>query len=334
MIKWTLLGWLFIINSLSAQDSRFVFSHRKMGTEFRVIMYAGSQEQAKTASQAAFNRIDALNAILSDYEPESELNKLSSTSGKGYAVPVSSDLWKVMARAQHFAESSSGGFDVSVGPLVRLWRRARRLEKMPDRGDILEAKASVGFEYVQLLADRRAIQLSRPKMRLDLGGIAKGYAVDEAMKVLKAYKINSALIDGGGDILVSNPPPGREGWAIEVGVLNDSREIESRIIFVKNAAIATSGDTYRFIELDGQRFSHIVDPETGLGLTDRSKVTVVAPDGMTADAMASALSVMGPAKGIPWVNKYQGASALIILTRDDKREQHYTPQFFSYFHQN
>lgn len=277
----------------SALD-RFEFTEPQMGVPFRIVLYAPDRTEAEAAARAAFDRIAALNAILSDYEYDSELSRLSRTSGSGEAVSVSPELWFVLERAQEMARRSDGAIDVTVGPLVSLWRRARRDGELPEPRRLQAALAATGWRHLELDPKHRTVRLLVPRMRLDLGAIAKGYAVDEALRVLCARGITRALVSGGGDLAVSEPPPGKPGWRIEVPPLDGPGAPPTGQVELRHAGLATPGDTYQFVEIAGVRYSHIVDPRTGLGLTNHSLVTVIARDGMTADSLSTALSVQGP----------------------------------------
>ena len=307
--------------------ARFEFSKPQMGAPFRVVLYAGERTQAETAAQAAFRRVEELNGLLSDYDTDSELNQLSRTAGSGKAVSLGSDLWQVLTEAQRYARLSEGAFDVTIGPCVNLWRRARREQRFPDRDRIAEARESVGHEKLRLDPAGRTATLLAPDMKLDLGGIAKGYAVDEAMKVLKAHGIRRALVAAGGDIAVSDPPPGKPGWTIDVGSLDSSNAPAAKSVLLANAALSTSGDVFQHVELNGTRYSHIVDPRTCIGLTDHSLVTVIARDCTSSDVLATAISVLGPEKGIPLVDKIAGVSARIMRKPGDRIEIHESKGF-------
>jgi hypothetical protein len=165
------------------------------------------------------NTGDQLN-LFTDYDSDSELSRLSQSSGQGQAVVVSPDLWAVLSRAQALAERTEGAFDVTVGPYVNLWRKARRDKALPSAERLARARASVGYRNVRLEPAARTVELMVPDMRLDLGGIAKGYAIDEALKVLWKQGVRSALVSGGGDLAVTAAPPGRKGWRIEVAPLD------------------------------------------------------------------------------------------------------------------
>lgn len=296
---------------------RYESSQIQMGTLFRLVFYAPNPQAASTASDEAFARIAELNAVMSDYRDDSELTRLSQSAG-GPPVPVSDDLFEVLHRSLQLSIRSGGAFDVTVGPLVRLWRRARRQKELPAKQQIEDYLKRVGYPRIKLDPDARTVQLLTSPMRLDLGGIAKGYACEEALKVLAKHGVDRALVDGGGDMAASGPPPGEQGWTVAMpGPTPD----EPATILLKNAAVATSGDASQFVEIDGVRYSHIVDPATGIGLTNRVRATVLARDGATADALASAVCVLGPVKGTELVDSIDGAAAFVVQ-EDDAGKTH------------
>jgi thiamine biosynthesis lipoprotein len=263
-----------------------------------MVVHAADAAAARSGAEAAFARVRELNDRLSDYDTDSELNRLSRTAGEGRAVPVSEDLWRVLERAQALAARTGGAFDVTVGPLVSHWRKARREQQLPEARRLAAAAAAVGWTNLHLNARDRTATLRVPDMKLDLGGIAKGYAIDEALRVLRRRGLPRSLVSGGGDLAVGDPPPGRTAWRIELPPLDASNAPPVRFVLLRNAALATSGDLFQRLEIGGVRYSHIVDPRTGLGLTDHSLVTVIAPDCLTADSLATAVSVLGPERGV------------------------------------
>jgi thiamine biosynthesis lipoprotein len=292
--------------------ARFEFTQPQMGLPFRIVLYAADQSSADTASRAAFARISQLNDILSDYDTDSELSRLSRTAGEGRTVSVSADLWFTLERSQAMAARTGGAFDATVGPLVSLWRKARREQKLPRTDSLAEARAAVGWEKLRLDPNAHTATLLVPNMRLDLASVAKGYAVDEALNVLRAHGITRALVAGAGDMAVSDPPPGKKGWRIEVASLDATNAPPSRFVLLRRGALATSGDLYQHVEIGGIRYSHIVDPKTGLGLTDHSLVTVIAPDCATANSVATAASVLGPKAGLKLIEATPDAAGRIV----------------------
>ncbi len=296
---------------------RFQFASTQMAVSVRIVLYAPEAETANAAAEAAFARIHQLNGILSDYDPKSELRRLCATAGQGKAVRVSEELWNVLVHADTLAKRSGGAFDVTVGPVVRLWRRARRRKLLPPPEILSKHRKLLGHHLVRFDPQRRTVELLKPGMQLDLGGIAKGYAVDEALAVLGQHGVTRALVDAGGDIGLGDPPPDKPGWLIGIAPLQPNAP-PRRHLWLSRVAVATSGDAWQYVEIDGRRYSHLVDPRTGVGLTDHSSVTVIAPDGITADGLASAVSVLGPEKGLKLIDQTRGAAAFIVHTPEGK----------------
>ncbi len=290
---------------------RFTYEEPHMGTKFRIIVYAPDKAEADRAAKAAFERIAELDRIMSDYQPTSELMRLCAKAG-GDPVPVSEELYLVLNKAQEVSKLSDGAFDVTVGPVVKLWRRARRTQKMPDKEQLAKALELVGYDKVKLDPKKRTVQLAKEGMQLDLGGIAKGYAADEAIAVLKKHGLTRALVAAGGDIAVSGPPPDADGWKIEIEAADDSDDKPRRTILLHDAGVSTSGEKEQYVEIDGKRYSHIVDPKTGIGLLGRQSVTVIAPYGITSDSMTKVVMILGPEKGVAIIEKLEGASSLVV----------------------
>ena len=307
-----LLSFVIAAAIRAEQVEKFVFEKAEMGVPFRITLYAASEAVAKAAADAAFARVEALNAIFSDYEDDSELAKLSRSSGSGHAVKVSDELWTVLARAQALAARTDGAFDVTCGPLTSMWRRARRKQELPGPDLVAEMRSRVGWRKLRLDEKARTVELLGPEMRLDLGSIAKGFACDEALRVLRAHGCPRALVAGSGDMVAGDPPPGRKGWRIEVVALDvGSPAEESKPVVVEfaNAAIATSGDRFQRVEIGGKRFSHILNIRSGQPLTDHSLVSIIARDGITADSLATAASALGPTEGMKLVAETPGVVA-------------------------
>ena len=308
---------------------RFEFTQIQMGMPFRIVLYAPDADSANAAASAAYARIRALNAIMSDYDEESELMRLCRTAGTGRAGPVSRDLLRILSRSLELSEKSDGAFDVTVGPVVKLWRKARRTNRFPAAEELAAARELVGYQNVRIDEEAGTVELLKRGMQLDLGGIAVGYAVDDVLKRLADRGITSALVDGSGDIGVSDAPPGTPGWRIGIAPLEADKE-PSRFVILKNAAVTTSGDAFQFVEFDGKRYSHIVDPKTGLGLIDRSSVTLIARNCTVADSYTKAIAVLGPERGLRLVDEVPGAAAIVVRAPEGKVETFESRQLREY----
>ena len=297
--------------------SRYEFTRVEMAIPFRIVAYATSGEVASNACNAAFARVHELNGILSDYDPDSELSRLSRSSGSGREVPLSPDLWRVLTRAQQISRESGGAFDITVGPLVNLWRKARRDKQFP-RADLLEdARARIGYTNILLNPKAHTAKLLLPEMRLDVGGIGKGYALDAALSALREHGISRALVTGAGDMAAGEPPPGKPGWRIELPPLDVTNRPPTRFVQLRKCGFATSGDLFQRLELNGKRYSHIIDPRTGLGLTDHSLVNIIAPDATSADALSKVASVLGPSTAFPIIEKHHAAARVVRIPNNN-----------------
>lgn len=304
----------------SRSSQRFEYEEPHMGTVFRFQIYASDQATADRAAAAGFARVKQLNSILSDYQNDSELMKVCQKSGQG-PVSISPELYEVLRESLVWSKRSEGAFDVSIGPLVQLWRRARRTRELPKPEAIDRARALVDYRAIQLDHANRLLTLAKPNMRLDLGGIAKGFVADEVQKVLKQHGIESACVAAGGDVCVSKRPPGSEGWVIALAPLQKTDAVNTKII-LENQAVSTAGDLEQFVEIGGVRYSHIVDPKTGMGLVGRMSCTVVASRGTDSDGADTAICLMGHEKGIAMIDQLTGMHCLFLTMQDGQVKQY------------
>lgn len=288
-----------------------------MGSPFHLIFYATDSTTANELATEAFQLVDSLNAIFSDYIDSSELNRLSKTAGSGKAIPVSLPLYNILLQSKNAAQRSQGAFDITIGPLSKLWRTARKSKQFPPASEVQQAKKRVGIRHLLIDTATKTVKLLLPDMQLDLGGIAKGYVAQQVVNYLKEKGIAAALADAGGDVACSNPPPGKKGWTIGVNVPEKEADLLAQTLQISNEAIATSGDVYQYTEHNGKRYSHIIDPGTGYGVTHQRNVTVLAKDGATADWLATACSILPPAKCKGLV-KHFGAEVLITQWHGNK----------------
>ncbi len=300
-----------------------------MGTVFTITLYAPNPSAAEGAAQAAFRRIADLEDVMSDYQADSELMRLCDQPA-GKPVPVSADLFDVLQHAQKISELSGGAFDVTIGPCVRLWRFARKRHVLPTPAELAAAKALVNYKNLRLDPRTRTVTLLVPGMRLDLGGIGKGYAADQALLVLKKAGLNRALVAGSGDIAAAAPPPGQQGWRVAISPMAGHTNEPARYLLLRNAATSTSGDSEQFIELGGVRYSHVLDPATGLGLTNRIQATIVAPNATATDALDTTLCILGVKRGLALADSLPGTAAL-ILTEENGQLKSFPSRRFNQF---
>jgi len=306
--------------------TRFEYLRPKMAVPVRIVLYAETETVANLCAEIAYRRFDEINASMSDYDPSSEILQLGVDNDLRFRKDsccddgwrgVSDDLFTVLRYSRHFAEISDGAFDVTVSPLVQLWRRAKRLRKMPSRDEIENTKSLVGNRFWELddSCSEKRVRLHRAKMRFDFGGIAKGYAIDQAFEAIRAEGVQAVLVDAGGDMRLGEAPPDEDGWKIGT-VIRRQREEPLLYKTLANISAAASGDVFQYFEVDDKRYSHIIDPKTGMPLVDSCLVTVLACTATESDALASAVSVLGPERGIALIDGIPGTSAMVVQPTD------------------
>lgn len=281
-----------------------------MGLPVRLVLHGTDKPAAERAARAAFARVATLDRMMSDYRDDSELRAVERRAGE--FVPVSRELVDVLHRAIRIARDTGGAFDPSVGPYVRLWREARRSGRLPGERALAAARARTGWQHIALDEGGSSIRLAVPGMQLDLGGIAKGYILQEALNTLRAHGVTRALVEAGGDLVVGDAPAGRPGWRIEAPGADAS--FTQRASRLTNAALATSGAAVQFVEIDAVRYSHVIDPRTGLGVTAPRMARVIAADAATADALATALTVLEPNDARQILRRFPDVRASISLS--------------------
>jgi thiamine biosynthesis lipoprotein len=299
---------------LSGRDpllKRYEFSLPRMGTIFRIELYSADDATASKAAEAAFARAEELEQIMSDYREDSELMRLSR-EGVSAPFPVSNDLYDVLAKSIRISELSRGAFDISVGPLVELWRKARTTGQLPDASELARARGLVDYRNIELDAARRTVYLKRAGMKLDLGAIGKGYAADQMLALLLSRGLHQAMVVAGGEVALGAPPLGKAGWRVAIDTPDEGTRNPPCVILLHDAAVSTSGNSRQFVEINGRRFSHIIDPSTGVGLEGAASTTVIARDSATADALATALSVMPVADGMRLAESLAGVAVYMV----------------------
>ncbi|MEY4565838.1 MAG: Thiamine biosynthesis lipoprotein ApbE precursor [Planctomycetota bacterium] len=289
-----------------------------MGTTVILQAYGTQDSYVSASLKMAQAETERLVSILSDYDEDSELSNLNQSAGSGKWVAVSQELWDVLEAADHWNKVSRGAFDASVGALTKLWRKSRRLNQIPTAEEIQKALQSSGWQHVYLDPKEKKVQLDQVGLRIDLGAIAKGYIVDRAFDILVNRSHKSCMVNAGGDLRCGDPPPNRVGWKIEIAALGKN-DPPLRRIQIRNAAIATSGDLWQFIMIDGKRRSHILDPKTGMGVVGPISVSAIAEKAIDADAAATALSVLGQRTGVQLAETLPKLEAL-IMSRSDEGE--------------
>lgn len=300
--------------------SRYYYPELQMGTVFHLQFYAPDQATADRAARAAYERVAQLDKMMSDYIPDSELRQLS-LAPVGKPIAVSPDMFRILQTSLKISAESKGAFDVTLGPEIQLWRSSRKSHRMPAPEEVTAAKQSSGYQNLHLDAKAKTVTLLVPGMKLDLGGIAKGFAADAALEVLRTNGIRRAMMAASGDIALGDPPPGKPGWTIDIQSIDHTGNGRTDRLVLSHAGISTSGDTEQYVEIEGKRYSHIVDPKTGLGLLDRIGVTIVAPNATTSDGFSTTVSVMGATNGLRFAESHPGIGVMIVHLTEHGRDK-------------
>lgn len=302
----------------SAQMRKYSFNQPKMGSPFKIVVYAEDYSKLTDAINKAYSHVDSLNAVFSDYDAKSEISILARTYQKGVWVNVSSELYQLIKISVRASKLSSGTFDITVGNVVKLWRTARKAKLTPDTNILKAALNKTGMSHLEMHPIEAKIRFDTEGVLLDFGGIVKGYAAQETVRILTEAGFPFCFADAGGDLAFGQFPNEKDRWTIGITMPNEENILFERLLSFQNQAIATSGDMYNFVEIDGVRYSHIVDPKTGMGVTHQRNVTVIAQDGATADWLATACSILSPEESLRLVKGYVNAEVLIVENKNNK----------------
>src|SRR6187401_2642402 len=324
-----LIFLLLLPFAVSAQLKRFEFPGNKMGSSFNIIFYHTDSAEAVILAKECFLIVDSLNNIFSDYSSESEIGKPALQKNLT-DIKVSDELFAMIVRSKDAWERSGKMFDITIGALTQLWRKAKKENSFPSEGEIKAAKDLTGFKNLIINERSKTIAFKKQCIRLDFGGIVPGYVAQRVIDFLKTKNINIALVDASGHIVMGDAPPGKDGWTIGINLPENQNEVWDKKLELKNFAVSTSGDVYRYTIHNGRKYSHIIDPRTGYGVTSQRNVTVITKYGADADWLATACSVL-PIKKALALAKKEHAAILIATLSDEKITIHKSKSFDKHF---
>ncbi len=306
------IGILSIFGIYRAKSVPQVYTQSRflLDTLVEITVAYQNKQQAEEAIAAAYEEMDRIEALLSRYRPESEIAQINRNAGAEQGVQVSREVREILQRSLQYAALTDGLFDITVGPIVDLWGIGTDHERMPDASELQRVLPSIGYKNVELLEDGR-IRLRYPEVNLDLGGIGKGYAVDQAVEVLRRYKITSGLVNAGGNIRSIGTKPDGTPWRIGIQHPRKPNEMVG-VMQLQDAAVATSGDYERFFMQHNIRYHHIFVPQTGMPARECQSVTIIAKTAEVADVFSTTVFVMGPARGLKFLEDQQAVEGMII----------------------
>jgi thiamine biosynthesis lipoprotein len=300
-----------------------------MGSAFNLIIVSADSNKANHLARKSYELVDSLSHIFSNYDSSSELSKINASAGL-LPYKMSTAMLDLVQKSQYAYIQSKGAYDISIGPLSSLWGNARKAKLFPDSSTVLATKKLVGLNQVKINKRLGTIFLPNADMQLDFGGIAKGYIAQWVINFLKANGIQQALVDAGGDIVMSGAPLNQQGWLIGVNLPETTDQLLNKKLQLSNCSVATSGDVYQFIEYKGVKYSHIINPLTGYGVTNLRNVTIIAKTGATADWLATACSILPIQEAKQLAISHQ-AALLITTLKNGKLVFEATPNFKNYW---
>jgi len=278
-----------------------------MGTSVRVELWIEDRANGEAAIAAVMERMHQIDEAMSPYKPDSELTRVNRGAADA-PIAVSREMYDIVARSIEYSRMSDGAFDITYASAGHLYDY--RLGIRPTEDHLARARAAIGWRNLVLDPDARTIRFARPGMRIDLGGFAKGYAVDEGAAIVRSRGICNAIVTAGGDSRIVGDRRGRP-WAI--GIRDPRRAGQMvAVLPLQDVALSTSGDYERYFEDDGVRYHHVIDPATGRSPLGVRSVTVIAPDGLTSEALAKSVFVMGVDRGMRLVESLEGVDAVVV----------------------
>lgn len=301
--------------------SWFERSEAIMGTAIRVELWGEDEREAQAAITAVMDEMHRIDHAMSPYKPHSELSRINRDAGHE-AVPLSEEMYRLLERAQSFSRFSAGAFDITFASVGNLYDY--RNGTAPTADELERGRAAIGWQHLLLDRSTRSVRFGREGMRIDLGGFAKGHAVDNGAAILAALGISHAIVTAGGDSRVIGHRRGRP-WSIAI---RDPRREDGVVALLplEDTAISTSGDYERFFERDGVRCHHLIDPRTGRSPDAVRSVTILAADGLTAEALSKTVFVLGTERGLALLETLDGVDAVVV---DAQGALHYSSGLLS-----
>jgi FAD:protein FMN transferase len=307
-----LLPVALCLDPAPATLQRHEASRVSMACTYAIVTYGDHAEALPGIVEAAFDEVDRIDRLMSHYKAGSSVSRLNREASIR-PVSVEPELFDIIAEAQRYSRESDGAFDITVGPLMKAWGFFRGDGRVPATDELADLRERVGYQHVVLNAHDRTIAFDRPGIELDLGGLAKGYAVDRAIGVLRQHGVATALVSAGGSTIVGmGAPPGQPGWDVSVQDPIDVRKI-ALTVKLKDRALSVSGSSEKSFDHGGVRYSHIMDPRTGRPVQGVLTVAVLASTGTMGDALDNLLFVQGVDKSRAYMKRLEPTEAFFFL---------------------
>lgn len=336
LLPFSLLFFLLLVMAgCSHQNTLAKLSGSVMGTSYHIKLLVPEGVDREGIAEGVSSVLVRIDELMSTYKDNSEVSQFNRTAPNEW-LPVSEQTWQVVKLSKEIAVRSEGTFDITVSPLIALWgfgsSASFQLEReLPERKQIIKALANIGMDAIELKRTPFALRRTRP-VTIDLSAIAKGYAVDQVVVYLYEQGVRSALIEVGGEVRAIGSKPDRSPWLVGIEKPDMDRGEAQVALAIENIAVATSGDYRNYYEVDRKRYSHTIDPRNGRPVSHKLvSVTVLAATTARADALATAINVMGPEQGFQF-SRAEGIAAFFIVKDDKGFKQFHTESFEQYLH--
>jgi FAD:protein FMN transferase len=305
-------AWPVTARKQTGELTHYEESRVSMACTYTIDVYGDLEQPLKRIVNSALDEVDRIDRLMSHYKPDSPLSRINREA-RTAPVKVEPELFDFIKECLRYSRESDGAFDITVGPLMKAWGFFRGEGRMPREIELANARDKVGYQHVTINEETKTVRFDRAGVELDLGGIAKGYAVDRAVNILKQRGIERALVSAGGSTIYGlGSPPGGNGWEVDVQDPMDHKK-SAATVFLKNRALSVSGSYEKFFDVDGVRYSHVMDPRTGRPVQNVLSVAVVTGSGTTGDALDNVFYVLGVEKSRTFLQRYPATEVLFFL---------------------
>ena len=320
MIKHLLfLSLLLFSQFIFAQNKDFVTQNKVlklMGSRFEFTAVADDEQTAWNAINAGIKEVERIEKLISSWDKNSQTSKINQNAGL-QSVKVDKELYDLVFRAKKVSQLTQGAFDISFASMDRIWKFDGSMTEMPDPTSVADARAKINWENILLDVEKQTIFLRESGMKIGFGAIGKGYAANRAKALMQSMSgVRGGVVNASGDLITWGESPSTEGWRVNITNPKD-KEVSLGWLTIGGLAVVTSGDYERFVQFDGKRYAHIIDPRTGYPTTGIKSVTLVCPDAELADALATSVFVLGKVEGLKLVNQLKNFECLIVTDEDE-----------------
>ncbi|WP_299700420.1 FAD:protein FMN transferase [uncultured Pontibacter sp.] len=286
-----------------------------MGTRFELVAVSEDEQLANQAIEAGIKEIQRIEALISEWQPTSQTSAINRSAG-GMPVPVDEELYELIRRSLRISELTGGAFDITWAAADKVWKFDGSMTAMPDSQAVANSIRHIGYQKIQLIPETHSVYLKEQGMKIGFGAIGKGYAANKARDLMRSMGIKSGVVNAAGDLITWGKQADGQLWYIGIADPADKEKVFSWLT-ADHTAVVTSGSYEKYAEIDGKRYAHIIDPRTGYPVTGLKSVTIVCPDAELADALATAVFVLGKEEGLYLVNQLKGVECLMVTDENE-----------------